>query len=521
MSASLDDADVLSSFLRAVSHAPDDIAIIDNEQPVTYAQLEQRMRCVASALGPSPGTVGVLPARATARAELELQFAALLGVLAAGGAYCPIDPGFPEERIAGLIEAAECQALINSRPGTTRHAHGRSKAGDTPPLSPIPVFSPWPGGGLPIDGEAPVAARPEDPAYILFTSGSTGRPKPVVTPRRAIAAAVTSLTGVLDVGSGDRVLQFASLNWDTCFEEILTALTCGATLVFDDDAYSGSFPRLLKMIDRYRISVLDLPTAFWHEFVTFLTEEAAAAPDSLRTMVIGGEAARPARLEDWRSLDGADGVRLINTYGCTETTLVTHAIDLYGPRAELSADPAVPLGRALPHVTERIGDDAELLIGGPSVALGYHGMPEATAMSFVTLDSGRFFRTGDRVRRDTDGVVFHEGRLDDDIKVRGIRVSPGEVEAQLCGHPEVAAAAVVGTPVGDHTAMVAYVVPRGTADSAVLAPGILRHLRAHSPRHLVPARVTVVPELVYTASGKVDRRRTHETYATVHCATGR
>lgn len=142
-------------------------------------------------------------------------------------------------------------------------------------------------------------------------------------------------------------------------------------------------------------------------------------------------------------------------------------------------------------------------------------------MSFVTLDSGRFFRTGDRVRRDTDGVVFHEGRLDDDIKVRGIRVSPGEVEAQLCGHPEVAAAAVVGTPVGDHTAMVAYVVPRGTADSAVLAPGILRHLRAHSPRHLVPARVTVVPELVYTASGKVDRRRTHETYATVHCATGR
>jgi nonribosomal peptide synthetase protein VioO len=176
-------------------------------------------------------------------------------------------------------------------------------------------------------------------------------------------------------------------------------------------------------------------------------------------------------------------------------------------------------------VIERIGGDGELLIGGPSVALGYRGMPEATGERFVTLDSGRFFRTGDRVRRDPDGVLFHQGRLDDDIKVRGIRVSPGEVEAQLCGHPEVAAAAVVGTPVGDHTALVAYVLPRGTADAAGLAPGILRHLRAHGPRHLVPARVTVVPELSYTASGKIDRRRTHERYAPIagpaHGATER
>jgi nonribosomal peptide synthetase protein VioO len=492
MSGRLDHADVLSSFLRAVTRAPDGIAIIDNERPMTYAQLEHQMRCVAATLGPRPGTVGVLTARSADT------IAALLGVLAAGGAYCPIDPGFPAQRISGLIDAAECQALIDGRPGTAHQAHGGSKTGGVP-----------------------VAGKPADPAYVLFTSGSTGRPKPVVTPRRAIAAAVTSLAGVMDVSSAHRVLQFASLNWDTCFEEILTTLTCGAALVFDDDAYSGSFPRFVKMIDRYRISVLDLPTAFWHEFVTFLTEEAAAVPGSLRTMVIGGEAARPARVADWRALDGASGVRLINTYGCTETTLVTHAIDLHGPRAEPSAGPAVPLGRALPHVTERIGADAELLIGGPSVALGYHGMPEATAMSFVTLGSGRFFRTGDRVRRDPDGVLFHQGRLDDDIKARGVRVSPGEVEAQLCGHPEVAAAAVIGTPVGDHTAMVAYVMTRGTADPAVLGPGILRHLRTHSPRHLVPARVTVVPELVYTASGKVDRRRTHETYATAHCASER
>jgi amino acid adenylation domain-containing protein len=492
VAARLDDTDVVASFLRAARRAPDRTAIIDNGQRVSYAALAEQTRRVASATGPEPGTVGVLTSRSANT------IAILLGVLAAGGTYCPIDPAFPPERIALLTEAAQCRTVIDSRIATPAQVRRAGR---------------------------PAVAGPDDPAYILFTSGSTGRPKPVVTPRRAIAAAVTSLTPVMGVGPGDTVLQFASLNWDTCFEEILTALTGGATLVFDDDAYSGSFPRFLKMIDRYQISVLDLPTAFWHELVTFLTDDAVPVPASLRTMVIGGEGARPARLGDWRSLDGAGAVRLVNTYGCTETTLVTHAIDLHGPRAEPPAGPAVPLGRALPHVTERIGADGELLIGGPSLALGYRGMPEATGERFVTLDSGRFFRTGDRVRRDPDGVLFHLGRLDDDLKVRGIRVSPGEVEAQLCGHPEVAAAAVVGAPVGDHTALVAYVLPRGTADPAGLASGILRQLRAHSPRHLVPARVTVVPELVFTASGKIDRRRTHERYAPIagpaHGATER
>ncbi|HXP58463.1 MAG TPA: amino acid adenylation domain-containing protein [Streptosporangiaceae bacterium] len=491
MSGRLDDADIVSSFLRAVRRAPDRTAIIDNGEPVSYAELAERMRWAAAAIGPEPGTVGVLTSRSAGT------IADLLGVLAAGGAYCPIDPGFPPDRIALLTKAAGCRTVIDSRTAMARPGQAGIPAGE------------------------PGAAQPGDPAYILFTSGSTGRPKPVVTPRRAIAAAVPSLAAVMDVRPTDTVLQFASLNWDTCFEEILTALTGGATLVFDDDAYSGSFPRFLKMIDRYRISVLDLPTAFWHEFVTFLAADALPVPASLRTMVIGGEAARPARLGDWRSLGGTEAVRLINTYGCTETTLVTHAIDLHGPRAEPVTGPTVPLGRALPHVTERIGAGAELLIGGPAVALGYRGMPEATAERFVTLDSGRFFRTGDRVRRDTGGVLFHQGRLDDDLKVRGIRVSPGEVEAQLCGHPGVAAAAVVGTTAGDHTALVAYVRPRGTADPAVLAPAILRHLRRHSPRHLVPARVVVVPELVHTASGKIDRRRTHERYTPVPGATER
>ncbi|MFD0891691.1 AMP-binding protein, partial [Streptosporangium algeriense] len=177
---------------------------------------------------------------------------------------------------------------------------------------------------------APEAGGPAgtgDPAYILFTSGSTGAPKPVVTPRGAVSTVTGELRALFGLTPEDRVLQFASLNWDTCLEEILPALTTGAALVFDERAHSGSFPRLLRMIESERITLLDLPSAFWHELVRHLTEERAELPASVRTVVIGGEAVSPVRLADWCAL-GTGGVRLVNTYGCTETTLITHAADL-------------------------------------------------------------------------------------------------------------------------------------------------------------------------------------------------
>ncbi|WP_425555612.1 AMP-binding protein [Kitasatospora kazusensis] len=357
-----------------------------------------------------------------------------------------------------------------------------------------------------------------EPAYLLFTSGSTGEPKPVVTPRRAVSAAVCSLRDLFGLTPVDRVLQFASLNWDTCFEEILPALTTGAAVVFDDEAHSGSFPRFLRMVERERITVLDLPTAFWHELVRHLTESRAELPSCVRLLVIGGEAVGPDRLADWCALD-TGRVRLVNTYGCTETTLVTHAVDLHGPRAphwDLSA--GVPIGRPLPHVLERIGGEGELLIGGPAVALGYRGLPTATEARFVTVGSGdgaaRYFRTGDRVARSPDGLLVHRGRLDQEVKVRGVRVDPAEVEAQILGHPGVGAVAVAAVTVADRTTLVAYVVPRPHADPGTLAADVLAHLRTRVPGHLVPGRITVVPELAHTASGKVDRAGSHRRHAT-------
>ncbi|MQA27777.1 MAG: AMP-binding protein, partial [Micromonosporaceae bacterium] len=358
----------------------------------------------------------------------------------------------------------------------------------------------------------------DEPAYILFTSGSTGEPKPVVTPRRAIATTVRSLRDLFGITPDDRVLQFASLNWDTCFEEILPTLTVGAALVFNDEAHSGSFPRFLRMIERERITVLNLPTAFWHELVHYQSDTRAGLPDCVRAVVIGGEAVNPARLADWCDLDAAR-IRLINTYGCTETTLITHAVDLHGPQAPHFDTPwreteRAPIGWSLPHVLEHVTDEGELLIGGPALALGYRGLPEATRARFVDVPGGRHFRTGDRVRRSPDGMLVPAGRFDHEVKVRGIRVDPGEVEAHIAGHPGVSAVAVVGDLVAGRTALLAYVVPRPHADVSTLDADLLGYLRTRVPPHLVPSRITVVPTLVRTASGKADRTKTHQRHAT-------
>ncbi|HET8642633.1 MAG TPA: AMP-binding protein [Pseudonocardiaceae bacterium] len=488
--------DLVEACLDVADSYPERVAIVHNGRPTTYSRLAASVRElaneVARRLGSDPGVVGVLATHAPATVV------GLLGVWAAGGTYCPIDPAFPTERRRLMLAAAGCRAVLT--PALEIEAGlGIAKPGTAKP------------------GTAkPGTAEPGTAAYCVFTSGSTGAPRPVLTSRRAIGTAVGALRELFGIDASDRVLQFASLSWDTCFEEILPTITGGATLVFHDDAHTGSFPRLLRMIRDQRITVLNLPTAFWHELVNHLAQDATALPGHVRLVVIGGEAASPARLAGWCALP-TGGIRLLNTYGCTETTLITHAVDLHGP---LAAEPAVPwertarapIGRPLPHVVERFGEGGELLIGGPSLADGYLG-PSATADTrFVTVGGERFFRTGDRVDRLPDGALVHEGRIDHQLKIRGIRVDPAEVEAQLARHPAVSAVAVTGVTVADHTVLAAYVVTRPVAGSHKAPDALVAELRdflkGQVPAHLVPSRISIVPQLAYTASGKVDRRRT-------------
>ncbi|MER8187883.1 amino acid adenylation domain-containing protein [Kitasatospora sp. NPDC094015] len=486
-------------FTQIVERHPDRVAVEHNGRALTYRGLDELVSRVALRLGDRPGVVGVRTSRSPGLV------AELLGVLAAGGTYCPIDPAFPVDRQRAMVAAAGCRTVVDAE--TFPPSESGPDQGGVPDTAP--------GGD---SGAHDLAPGGDDPAsaYILFTSGSTGAPKPVAVPPGAITVAVRALRELFELGPDDRVLQFASLNWDTCFEEILPAVTAGAALVFDEEAHSGSFPRFLRMLERRRITVLDLPTAYWHELVRHLAEERAALPPCVRLVVIGGEAAAPARLADWCELATA-GIRLVNTYGSTETTLVTHAVDLHGPLAPRFDRPwrsaeRVPIGRALPHVRERIGEDGELLIGGPALATGYPGRREATEARFAG-GAERWFRTGDRVERRPDGLLLHLGRLDGEVKVRGVRVDPAEVETHLTGHPEVAEVAVAAAELAGRTALVAYVVAHPRTDTAGLAARLRGHLLARVPAHLVPGRIEIVPGLARTASGKVDRAASHRRYA--------
>jgi len=491
-------ADVVADFAAAARDWPDRPAIVHNGAGVTYRDFAERIGRTASHYrarridgdGPS-NLIGTLVSHTPAVVEH------LFGILHARATYCPIDATLPVARKQALAAVLGLDRLFALTPDAHDPTNLRIESFDQEPVV--------------VDADVPQPlSHPSDPAYVLCTSGSTGTPKPVVVSRQALTATVGALRDLFGLTHEDRVLQFASLGWDTCFEEILPALTAGATLVFDDEAHSGSFPRFVRMLAEREVTVLDLPTAFWHELVLFLDEEQAALPDSVRLLVIGGERVDPTRLRQWRDLDVGD-VRLLNTYGCTETTMITHAVQLAGPgtEPEIATDDAeAPLGRALPHVREHITDDGELLVSGPSLATGYLGLPDQTAKGFPVADHGsgplRWFRTGDLVIRGKHGLLYSCGRADEQLKVLGVRVHPVEVEAQLNAHPAVSGAVVVGERLLDRTSLTAYVTLAGTATQAELK----QFVRDRLPSQFVPSRVKFVDTLSYTSSGKVDRAAT-------------
>ncbi|MBB0247218.1 amino acid adenylation domain-containing protein, partial [Streptomyces alkaliphilus] len=276
----------------------------------------------------------------------------------------------------------------------------------------------------------------DDPAYVIFTSGSTGRPKGVVVGHGALAAHVAAARECFAITPGDRVLSLASLSFDASLEQILPALTTGATVVLRPDEI-WSVEDLAARVREHRITVTELTPSYWEEVVARLD---TVAPDlaGLRLLVTGGEALPATPLGRW--FDHLPGVPIVNTYGPTEAVISATAHRVTAP-----VPGRVPIGRPLGSrralVVDRrgrpvpVGVPGELLIGGPELALGYLGRPEPTAERFVPDPSGepgaRAYRTGDLVRRLPSGDLEFLGRTDDQVKIRGFRVEPGEIEAVL------------------------------------------------------------------------------------------
>lgn len=504
-------ASVVELLEAVATREPDAAAVVEDGSVTDYRALWRHIEALSSTLvgdGVRPGdSVGVTVRRCTTG------IAALLAVLRSGAAYVPLDAADPPARLHDIATTCALSRILLAAPLP-------AAAAAAVPVRTIEPTS-TPRSGPPVEPVAePVAEVDGDrPAYVIHTSGSTGTAKGVLVGHRALATAAMALVRAWQLTPGDRVLSFAALTWDTSGEEIYPSLLAGATLVIDRRATDGTVAGLLTAVADNEVTVIDLPTTFWYEVVEFLRLTGRQLPPSLRLVVIGGEEVAAGPVRTWCELV-PDRVRLVNTYGQTETVLVTHQADLGGPAGRALADGApVPIGRPLPHVRQVLVPTApgsriaELYVGGPALSLGYPAHPTETAQRFGPVPGsgpgrssgghGRMFRTGDLVTTGQDGQLHYVGRVDRQLKVRGHRVEPEGVERALLGHPALVAAAVYGVDVpASGRQLAAAVVPRATA--AVTGPELAGWLRDRLPGHLVPTRWSVRAALPLLANGKVD-----------------
>jgi amino acid adenylation domain-containing protein len=483
-------------FERQADARPDAVALEDAGGALTYGELDRRAdrlarRLLRRGLAPEP----VVALCLEPSAELVV---AIVATLKAGGAYLPLAPDLPAERLALLLSDARAALVV------TRQALLPCLPAASPPVLCWEEIS----GGEQEGTERPPGeeAGPAALAYVLFTSGSTGRPKAVGVPHRAVARLVL---GDLGVEPGDRVARAATPSFDAFTYELWAPLLHGACSVGLGREVVLSPHRLAAELARRRVDDLFLPTALFER----LAAEAPAAFAGLRRLLFGGETVSPARVR--AVLAAGPPERLLHVYGPTEATTFSSSFVV-----RAAAGPAaVPVGRPLAgtalHVLARdaapagIGIEGELHLAGAGLARGYLECPAATAAAFVPHPSSgepgaRLYRTGDRARFLADGNLELRGRRDQQVKIRGFRVESEEVRAALARHPAVAEAAVVAhEPQPGDRRLVGYAVARQGAE-APTGPELAAFLRERLPPYMVPAAVVILAALPRTAGGKLD-----------------
>ncbi|MFC5149454.1 amino acid adenylation domain-containing protein [Streptomyces aureoversilis] len=488
-------------FAAQAAARPDAPAARHGERTLTYGQLDARSdalaaRLLAQGVGPDD-LVGVRGSR-----SLEA-LVAFLGILKAGCAYVPLDEDLPPARLRAMAEDAGLRAAV-TLPGSARPVRGlRVNIG----LDDGDGSGGRDGDGAPVPFAGP-ARTPSatDRAYVVFTSGTTGRPKPVAIPHRGVVRLVLSEPELPPPGPDDRVLHAYGLSSDASTIEIWGALITGACLVIADREELLSPPALEQLLRAQDVTVAYLTTSVFH----LVARTRPEALSGLRFVSAGGEAMDP-RLAN-AVLASCPGTTVVNFYGPTENSVVSTAHVL---RALPEDATHVPLGRpfgaSVCHVLRADGslaargEEGELYVGGDGLALGYLGDPRLTAERFVSIPAvepdGLLYRTGDRVMWTADGLLEYRGRLDRQVKLRGIRIELDEVEARLRAHPAVGEAVVKA----EEGALTAYVTPAEPG-----RPLPLPDLRAYCAQWLPPQAVPVLIPMGHfpvTSGGKVDRAR--------------
>jgi amino acid adenylation domain-containing protein len=509
------DACVLTRIESQARERPDALAVHDlgSGRQLTYAQLDAAAnRCADWLCRRGVQTED----RVALGLPRGLDFiTAMIAVMKCGAVWVPVDPAYPAQATRHMLVDSGARLLLVQRGSVWEAPPGVSvrcmDEADDESATETSVLASQRGSAL------------SRPAYLIYTSGSTGTPKGVEVGHQALAAHAQAMVQAYALCPADRVLQFASLSFDVSLEEIVPTLVAGASLVLRDDTMAESLPGFFSAVEAQRLTVLNLPTAFWQACVEHMGLSHSRLSPHVRLMVIGGEKAPRPVFETFRSLQPA--LRLINAYGPTEATISCTAYDT-AVRPELPPGHDVPVGRPLGHARLVVlapdgslappGATGELWIGGPCLASGYLGLPALTAERFVpaaeALDPSlvhwglkRLYRSGDLAWWDADGQLRLLGRADRQVKLRGYRIELAQIEASAERLDGVAqAVAAVDRPDAPEAGLMVWVLPRPgqRLEASVLSAELRRQLPAHMWPH-----VQVVDRWPVGAGGKIDVQR--------------
>jgi amino acid adenylation domain-containing protein len=464
-------------FERQVESTPEAIAAVFEQTALTYGELNRRANRLAHYLipaGAGPETcVGIALER-----SLD-SVIAILAVLKAGAAYVPLDPAYPPARLDFIVKDSALQTVID-RISLDAAAAEIAVQPDTNPATPVAV------GNL---------------AYVIYTSGSTGRPKGVMVTHRGIGNMILAQVRILGLRAEDRVLQFASLNFDASVYEIFIAWLAGASLCLASDADLLPGPPLTATMQRQRITVLVQPPSL-------LSAMNPEDVPGLRVLVCAGEACPAALVDRW-----APGRRMFNAYGPTETT-VCATVGECAPGRE-----APPIGRPIAntriHILNShrqpapIGAPGEIYVGGPGLARGYLNQPELTSEKFIEdpfAPGARLYKTGDLGTYLPSGDIQCLGRIDHQIKIRGFRIEQAEIEAVLEQHPAVEQAVVIAREDRPGEKRLVAYVTSSRCGIRTAAAGLRSHAEQYLPHYMIPSAFVWMDSLPLSATGKLDRQ---------------
>ena len=487
---------------------PDAVAVLDGDRILTYRSLDSRANRLAAYLR-RRGIKPEVPVAICLKRSADLMVS-MLAVLKAGGACVPLDPAYPAERLEYMLRDTRAPLLLTQDELPPPRVRNVTEMIDLPAT--------W---GV-IDQESSdqraSGVTPKNLAYIIYTSGSTGKPRGVLLTHAGLVNHHIAVQKLYDLRSSDRVLQFSSISFDIAVEEIFPTWIAGATLILRTEATPLGGRDFVRWIGEREITVLDLPTAYWHELIHQLSDLEQSMPAAMRLVIVGGEKASSKALASWNKLV-AGRVRWINTYGPSEASIIATA---YEPRADRvwEASESIPIGRPIANTQVYLldpdlnpapeGTSGELHIGGVGLARGYLNQPQLSADKFIinpfTADPGaRLYKTGDMARCLPDGEIEFLGRADDQVKIRGFRVEMGEVESALAQHPGVQEPVVVvrKNDAGDEQ-LVAYVVPVRKPGPPALE--LRTFLRERLPDYMVPSAFRILDTLPLTPNGKVDKK---------------